>query len=89
MISCFLNDSIYRNRFSIKPSIINKTYISNLVRTTHFCVSGMTFIRYAQKAKSFGSFGSNTPKGLNRIDKIVRGHLCLREENLNRIDKIG
>ena len=48
----------------------------------------MTFIRYAQgrkigKQNNFKSFGSKITKWANRIAKVRKGHLWLREENLS------
>jgi hypothetical protein len=52
------------------------------------CVSGITFIRYAQNRKRFESqvLGSIKPNGLNRIAKTGQGYLYLRKENLSFIN---
>ena len=53
-----------------------------------WCVSGITFIRYAQNGKTerpnnskVSNTGAIKPTGLNEILKIFYGHL--REENLS------
>ena len=59
-------------------------YFPNNKNSRH--VSGITFIRQAQyrnigKPNDLKVFGNNTPKVLNRIAKIGKGHLCLRFVN--------
>jgi hypothetical protein len=54
-------------------------------------VSGITFIRYTQNLKigkpnNLKVLGAIQSKGLNRITKIGKGHLCLSEENLSLIN---
>jgi uncharacterized membrane protein len=51
-------------------------------------VTGITFIRYAQcqhtgKSNNSKVFGAGIPKVLNRISKIIYGHIYLRGENLS------